>query len=167
MISTNYLHQKNQIVFKSKNINPILKKTTFQNNNSSYNKIMKKFDYNKMSKEEVGAFLSKRSASLPESVALLLTAVGGYLEYNYSREYFEKQVKSRFEGFNDRVQNGEEKEVFQESYAPEIKLINSIESNYNSFERQDIDKNLFDNLLVDLTKKYLNTPVKRTKFFLK
>ena len=130
---------------------------------------MKKYEYinrvlgdvDNASRQEIADMLKWRSSSLPETMDILYYNTGLYLNGEADLDAFIIFFCKKIEPLYWRIAEGVEKELFTESYSPEIKMIAGIRNAISD----EIDTDKLDDTIEALSREYLKQPVSRKKFF--
>ena len=91
--------------------------------------------------------------------------IGMFLDASLKTEDFVKNYCDLTEPLYRRIATGAEKEIFNESYAPEIDMLVKIRNLINDAKGDFENKNLEVNIN-ELAKNYLKTPISRKKIFI-
>ena len=121
-------------------------------------------DIDNATREEIGEILQKKSSSLPETMDALFYNIGLYMKGGAKQQDFIAYYCKKIEPLYRRMAEGTEKELFNESYAPEIKMISGIRNAMNNINSDDAANNL-DIVIDNRSKEYLKTPITRRHFF--
>lgn len=113
------------------------------------------------SRNEIGDFFMWMSSSLPETIDSLFYNTGLYLTGKAELEAFVKYFCEKIEPLYRRIAIGKDKELFNESYAPEIKMISEIRNAMSN--KEETDK--LDDAIEVLSREYLKQPIKRKHYF--
>lgn len=113
------------------------------------------------SRNEIGDFFMWMSSSLPETIDSLFYNTGLYLTGKAELEAFVKYFCETIEPLYWRIAIGKDKELFKESYAPEIKMISEIRNAMSN--KEETDK--LDDAIEALSREYLKQPIKRKHYF--
>lgn len=114
---------------------------------------------------DIGDSLQKKSSALPEVIDSMFYDIGLYLKKEVSQSKFIEHYMQLTEPLYRRVAEGTEKELFKESYAPELKMITEIRDTINSIRTNNTINSELDNIIVKVSREYLQTPIKRKKIF--
>ena len=165
---TQYNNYNNFIPTKKKVINFTgneLQKTSNLGYNE-INEIKRKFYMNidSASNKEIANMLKRKASSLPTTINTMFYNIGMFLDASLETEDFVKNYCDLTEPLYRRIATGAEKEIFNESYAPEIDMLVKIRNIINDAKGDFKNKNLEVNIN-KLAKNYLKTPINRRKIF--
>lgn len=131
---------------------------------------MKKYEYilrvlrdvDNATRQEIAEVLMWKGPSLPETMNPLYYNTGLYLNGGVDLDAFIKYFCKTLEPLYRRIAEGTEKELFAESYAPEIKMISGIRNAMSN----EIDQDKLDETIETLARDYLKQrPKSRRKYF--
>lgn len=130
---------------------------------------MKKYEYifrllrdvDNATRQEIAELLKWKGPSLPWTINPLCYNTGLYLNGEVDLDAFIKYFCKTIEPLYRRIAEGTEKELFAESYAPEIKMIAGIRNAIS--DEKNTDK--LDDTIEALSREYLKQPISRKKFF--
>ncbi len=123
-------------------------------------------DIDRAKKPEIGEMLKKKSSSLPETINSMFYNIGLYMQGEVNSQKFITYYCKQTEPLYWRIAEGAEKEIFKESYAPELKMLIKIRNAINSIKsekEQNIDK--LDEVINTSAREYLKSPISRKKYF--
>lgn len=161
----NYFNQRcynKSLNFTSKGINNFA--------NSSYNELAKLrrnalMDIDNTDIKNIGELLKKRASSLPQTVDSMFYGIGMYLKGDTGISEFLDKYCSLTEPLYRRIATGTEKELYQESYAPELKMLVGIRDSINDLKANIIEQKELDSKIENFSRTYLKTPITRKKYF--
>lgn len=118
-------------------------------------------DVDNASRNEIGELFMKRSSSLPETMDSLFYNIGLYLTGRAGLELFVEYFCKTIEPLYRRIAVGKDKELFIESYAPEINMISKIRNAMSN--KEETDK--LDDVIEAFSREYLKQPIERKHYF--
>ena len=154
------------ISFTSNNNNyNCLNKSDVKGNAKGVVKTQSLLNFDNLTSDEISKLLLRKSKFLPASISDYFFVTGLYLnggkDFNFLDDAYEKLNKK----LNDRLNLKSDGELFKENYLPEIKYVQQITQEIDALKNKKNDNYKFEEIISNISKKYLKTPVYRKKFF--